>query len=104
MLGLRGSNIQVPHCAIQAAMGPSGSGKSTLIRHINRLIDPMAGQILIAGQDVVKMTPLALRDFRRHKTAMVFQKFGLLPHSTVIDNVGYGVAGRSAQDHRLHHP
>ena len=91
VLGLRDINISIPAGAIQVVMGLSGSGKSTLIRHINRLIDPTAGQIIIEGQDVVGMTPERLRDFRRHKTAMVFQKFGLLPHRTVIDNVGYGL-------------
>ena len=91
VLGLRDINISIPAGAIQVVMGLSGSGKSTLIRHINRLIDPTAGEIIIEGQDVVQMSPAALRDFRRHKTAMVFQKFGLLPHRTVIDNVGYGL-------------
>ncbi len=91
VLGLRNINISIPAGAIQVVMGLSGSGKSTLIRHINRLIDPTAGEIIIEGQDVVKMTPEALRAFRRHKTAMVFQKFGLLPHRTVLDNVGYGL-------------
>lgn len=91
ILGLRDINISIPAGAIQVVMGPSGSGKSTLIRHVNRLIDPIAGQILIEGRDVVRMTPEALRDFRRHRTAMVFQKFGLLPHRRVLDNVGYGL-------------
>ncbi|MCV2445773.1 glycine betaine/L-proline ABC transporter ATP-binding protein [Paracoccus sp. DMF] len=91
VLGLRDINISIPAGAIQVVMGLSGSGKSTLIRHINRLIDPTAGQILVEGQDVVKMSPDELRAFRRHKTAMVFQKFALLPHRTVLDNVGYGL-------------
>lgn len=91
VLGLRDINISIPAGAIQVVMGLSGSGKSTLIRHINRLIDPTSGQILIEGQDVVGMSPDALRAFRRHKTAMVFQKFALLPHRTVLDNVGYGL-------------
>ena len=91
VLGLRDINISIPAGAIQVVMGLSGSGKSTLIRHINRLIDPTSGQIPIEGQDVVGMSPDALRAFRRHKTAMVFQKFALLPHRTVLDNVGYGL-------------
>lgn len=91
VLGLRDISIAIPAGAIQVVMGLSGSGKSTLIRHINRLIDPTSGQILIEGEDVVQMAPDRLRDFRRHKTAMVFQKFGLLPHRTVIENVGYGL-------------
>ncbi|WP_136685058.1 quaternary amine ABC transporter ATP-binding protein [Falsirhodobacter xinxiangensis] len=91
VLGLRDINLDIPAGRIQVIMGLSGSGKSTLIRHINRLIDPTAGEIMIEGQDVVRMPPAALRSFRRHKTAMVFQKFGLLPHRTVLNNVGYGL-------------
>ncbi|MEW5716963.1 ATP-binding cassette domain-containing protein, partial [Pseudomonas sp. SB113] len=77
--------------SIQVNMGLSGSGKSTLIRHINRLIDPTVGQILVEGTDVVTFNPRDLRDFRRHKTAMVFQKFGLLPHRNVLENTVYGL-------------
>ncbi|WP_290686842.1 MULTISPECIES: quaternary amine ABC transporter ATP-binding protein [unclassified Haematobacter] len=91
VLGLRDINISIAPGGIQVVMGLSGSGKSTLIRHINRLIEPTAGEILVEGEDVVRMSPTALRDFRRHRTAMVFQKFGLLPHRTVLDNVGYGL-------------
>ncbi|MFR0656788.1 ATP-binding cassette domain-containing protein, partial [Pantoea sp. SIMBA_079] len=76
---------------IQVIMGLSGSGKSTLIRHINRLIDPTAGEVLVNGVDVVKMSDGELREFRRHQTAMVFQKFALLPHRNVLDNTLYGL-------------
>lgn len=100
VLGLKDINISIPAGAIQVVMGLSGSGKSTLIRHINRLVDPTSGEIMIDGQDVVKMSPEALREFRRHKTAMVFQKFALLPHRTVLDNAAYGleVQGIGEQD------
>lgn len=104
VLGLRDINISIPAGAIQVVMGLSGSGKSTLIRHINRLIDPTAGEIVIEGQDVVTMSPEALRDFRRHKTAMVFQKFALLPHRTVLDNAAYGLEIQgvdTAERHRV---
>merc|ERR1712122_359965 len=63
VLGLRDINISIPAGAIQVVMGLSGSGKSTLIRHINRLIEPTAGQIVIEGQDVVQMAPEVLRQF-----------------------------------------
>ena len=72
-------------------MGLSGSGKSTLIRHINRLIEPTAGSIVIDGEDVIKMPLEKLRLFRQQKTAMVFQSFALLPHKTIMDNVCLGV-------------
>jgi len=72
-------------------MGLSGSGKSTLIRHINRLIDPTSGDILVEGTNVMDLDKKNLIKFRRHKMSMVFQRFGLFPHKTVIENVGYGL-------------
>ena len=91
VLGLKDININMPSAKIQVIMGLSGSGKSTLIRHINRLIEPTAGEVNFQGQDICKMSKSDLQEFRRHKTAMVFQKFALLPHRTVIDNTLYGI-------------
>jgi glycine betaine/proline transport system ATP-binding protein len=72
-------------------MGLSGSGKSTLVRCLSRLVEPTSGEIRIDGEDVRSASPRRLRDLRRHKIAMVFQHFGLLPHRHVIDNVAYGL-------------
>nr|WP_295885120.1 glycine betaine/L-proline ABC transporter ATP-binding protein [uncultured Devosia sp.] len=91
VLGLNDINIAMPAGCIQVIMGLSGSGKSTLIRHINRLVDPSVGEVLVDGVDVCKMSPKQLREFRRHKTAMVFQQFGLLPHRNVLENAVYGL-------------
>ena len=91
ILGLNDINISIPSGKIQVVMGLSGSGKSTLIRHINRLIEPTSGSILINGRNVLEMNELELRDFRRQHTAMVFQRFALLPHRSVIDNVTFGL-------------
>ena len=91
VLGLKDINLDMPAGSIQVVMGLSGSGKSTLIRHINRLIDPTVGEVIVGDDDVCKMNTSALRRFRRHQTAMVFQKFALLPHRTVISNVVYGL-------------
>ena len=91
VLGLNNINISMPAGCIQVIMGLSGSGKSTLIRHINRLVDPSIGEVLVAGTGVVKMSHGELREFRRHKTAMVFQRFGLLPHRNVLENTVYGL-------------
>jgi glycine betaine/proline transport system ATP-binding protein len=91
VLGLRDINLDIPAGSIQVIMGLSGSGKSTLIRHINRLIDPTAGEVLIGGVDVCKMKFRDLREFRRKQTAMVFQKFALLPHRNVLENTIYGL-------------
>lgn len=95
VLGLRDISIDMPAGGIQVVMGLSGSGKSTLIRHINRLIDPTAGEVLVQvdGQevDVTRMSQAQLRRFRREETAMVFQKFALFPHFTVLENTEYGL-------------
>ncbi|TXI02411.1 MAG: ATP-binding cassette domain-containing protein [Pseudorhodobacter sp.] len=102
ILGLNNINISIPAGRIQVIMGLSGSGKSTLIRHINRLIEPTAGSITIGGQNVLEMSDADLRAFRRVGAAMVFQKFALLPHRTVLDNVTFGleVRGITAQKAR----
>ena len=91
VLGLKDVNIDIQSRGIQVIMGLSGSGKSTLIRHINRLIEPTAGEIVIDGQDVLSMSEEELLEFRRFRASMVFQKFGLLPHRTVEDNAAYGL-------------
>lgn len=95
ILGLNNINIAMPAGKIHVIMGLSGSGKSTLIRHINRLIEPTSGSIMINGRDVLSMPEAELREFRRSGTAMVFQKFALLPHRTVIDNVMFGLEVRA---------
>ena len=91
VLGLKDINITIPGGQITVIMGLSGSGKSTLIRHINRLIEPTSGEIIYGGTDICRMSADELREFRRKKTAMVFQKFGLLPHRTVLQNAAYGL-------------
>ncbi len=91
ILGLADINLSIAAQEIFVVMGLSGSGKSTLIRHFNRLIDPTDGSILVDGQDVLALSRKALEAFRREKTGMVFQRFGLLPHRTVLQNVGYGL-------------
>jgi len=91
VLGLSNINLNLKNKNIEVIMGLSGSGKSTLIRHINRLIEPTTGSIMIGGEDVIQMNPEQLRRFRQQKTAMVFQSFALLPHKTVMDNVCYGI-------------
>jgi glycine betaine/proline transport system ATP-binding protein len=91
VLGLRDISIDMPAGGIQVVMGLSGSGKSTLIRHINRLIEPTAGELWAGEHNVLAMSPRALRHFRRERTAMVFQNFALFPHLTVQQNTEYGL-------------
>ena len=91
VLGLKDINLDIKEKSIQVVMGLSGSGKSTLIRHINRLIEPTDGSVVVDGEDVLKMNDESLRNFRRTKTAMVFQRFALLPHKTVLQNTLFGL-------------
>ena len=90
-VGLDNVSLSIEEGETFVCMGLSGSGKSTLIRHINRLIDPTAGEVLVEGTNVMSLDQKNLIEFRRHKMSMVFQRFGLFPHKTVIENVGYGL-------------
>ena len=91
VLGLNNINLDINSKHIHVIMGLSGSGKSTLIRHVNRLIEPTSGKIIVDGKNMLEMSDDELREFRRFKASMVFQKFALLPHHTVIKNVAYGL-------------
>ncbi|NKB49787.1 MAG: betaine/proline/choline family ABC transporter ATP-binding protein [Alphaproteobacteria bacterium] len=91
VVGLKDINLDMTDQSIQVVMGLSGSGKSTLIRHINRLIEPTAGRVQVDGRDVIEMSKDELRDFRRHRASMVFQRFALMPHRTVAQNVAFGL-------------
>jgi glycine betaine/proline transport system ATP-binding protein len=90
-VGLDNVSLSIEEGETFVCMGLSGSGKSTLIRHINRLIDPTSGEVLVEGTNVMDLDQKSLIEFRRHKMSMVFQRFGLFPHKTVIENVGYGL-------------
>ncbi len=90
-LALQGVELSIDAGEIFVIMGLSGSGKSTLVRHINRLIDPTEGRVLIDGQDVTAMSVPRLIALRRERLAMVFQRFGLLAHRSVLDNVALGL-------------
>ncbi|CAI0978820.1 MULTISPECIES: quaternary amine ABC transporter ATP-binding protein [Serratia] len=94
VIGVHDLSMSIEAGEIFVIMGLSGSGKSTLVRHFNRLIDPTSGQILVDGEDILRYDEKQLEHFRRHKISMVFQSFGLLPHKTVLDNVGYGLKVR----------
>ena len=86
VIGLNNINIDIEAGLITVIMGLSGSGKSTLIRHLNRLIEPTAGEILLDGDNIMEYGGSRLRSLRQTKMSMVFQKFALLPHRTVLQN------------------
>ena len=87
VIGVSDVSFDVNPGEIFCVMGLSGSGKSTLVRHINRLLEPTSGQILVNGQDVMGLEKESLQEFRNKKIGMVFQNFALMPHRSVIDNI-----------------
>ena len=90
-VGIYNINFSVNEGEVFVLMGLSGSGKSTLLRCINRLIEPTSGTITIDGEDITRAGPEVIREIRRKKVSMVFQRFALFPHRTVLDNVAYGL-------------
>ena len=94
VLGLQDINVDMQTGEVTVVMGLSGSGKSTLIRHVNRLVEPTAGEIIIDGQDIRALSQAELLHFRQSKMSMVFQKFALLPHRTVLQNAAMALEVR----------
>ncbi|MCZ6942992.1 glycine betaine/L-proline ABC transporter ATP-binding protein [Bacillus mycoides] len=90
-IGVNQAKFDVYAGEIFVIMGLSGSGKSTLVRMLNQLIKPTSGHIYIDGEDIATMGKESLRKVRRNKMSMVFQKFALFPHRTVLQNVAYGL-------------
>ena len=99
-VGLDNVTLSIQEGETFVCMGLSGSGKSTLIRHLNRLIDPTDGDIIIDGTNIMELDEQKLIDFRKHELSMVFQRFGLFPHKTVMQNIGYGleIQGKSLEE------
>ncbi|MDN5565193.1 MAG: ATP-binding cassette domain-containing protein [Psychrobacter sp.] len=119
-VGLYDVNLAIEAGELHCIMGLSGSGKSTLIRHLNRLIDPTSGKILVdtsinsmtvnkddvnsarasnsatdTAINILELDDKGLQQYRQQTISMVFQHFGLMPHLTVIQNVAYGLRVRN---------
>ena len=94
VLGVADVSLSIAEGELFVIMGLSGSGKSTLVRCLNRLIEPTSGHVYIDGEDVAKVDLPRLREVRRTKISMVFQRFGLFPHKSVLENTEYGLKMR----------
>lgn len=90
-VGVNNASFEVRSGEIFVVMGLSGSGKSTIVRMLNRLIEPTAGEVIVDGHDVIKMSTDELVKFRLHNMSMVFQSFALMPHLTVLENTAFGL-------------
>jgi glycine betaine/proline transport system ATP-binding protein len=97
LVAVRDVSFSVAPNEVFVVMGLSGSGKSTLVRCLTRLVEPTAGQVRYDGDDICQADSRRLRELRRHRFAMVFQHFGLLPHRRVIENIAYGLEIRGVK-------
>src|SRR5579859_4885718 len=77
-------SLLVPAGDICVLVGPSGCGKTTSLKMVNRLVEPSSGQVLIDGQDVMKVDVTTLR----RGIGYVIQQIGLFPHQTIAENIG----------------
>jgi glycine betaine/proline transport system ATP-binding protein len=102
VVGVRDASFTVTEGEIFCIMGLSGSGKSTLIRHINRLIEPTSGSVMIEGVDINGLGASALRELRSSRIGMVFQNMALMPHRTVRENVAFPLEVRGVDRARRH--
>jgi spermidine/putrescine transport system ATP-binding protein len=85
-IALHAIDLTVRRGSFTAILGPSGCGKSTLLRLIAGFAEPSSGRIEIDGRDVTRLGP------ESRPTNMVFQGYGLFPHMTVAENVGFGLS------------
>ncbi|GAD62803.1 methionine ABC transporter ATP-binding protein [Aquipseudomonas alcaligenes] len=102
---LQSTDLRIEQGQVFGLIGHSGAGKSTLLRLINRLEEPSAGRILVAGEDVTALDATGLRRFRR-QVGMIFQHFNLLSSKTVAANVAMplelaGELGRAEINQRV---
>ncbi len=84
---LRGVDLSVPRGEFLAVIGPSGSGKSTLFHILGGLAPPTAGEVLVDGVDLRKLTENERTELRQKKVGFIFQKYNLLATLTAADNI-----------------
>jgi glycine betaine/proline transport system ATP-binding protein len=90
-IAVKEASFQIEKGEFFVIMGLSGSGKSSLLRCLNRLIEPTSGKVILDELNITSLTDKELQEVRRKEMAMVFQKFGLLPHRSVVENVAFGL-------------
>lgn len=99
-VGINKANFEIYEGEFFVIMGLSGSGKSTLLRCLNRLNEPTSGNVYINDDNITGKNNKDLLEVRRTEMSMVFQKFGLLPHHTVLSNAAFGLEIRG-EDKKL---
>lgn len=89
-------SFEVPQGELLCVLGPSGCGKTTVLRAIGGFLEMTSGKIILDGEDITDLDPSV------RQVSTVFQSYGLFPHMTVLENIGYGLKFRdiSASDRR----
>ncbi|MDH3444166.1 MAG: ATP-binding cassette domain-containing protein [Deltaproteobacteria bacterium] len=85
---LRGVNLELENGKITTIIGGSGSGKTVLLKHLNALLLPDSGSILVDNKDITKLGEKALNNMRQ-KFGVLFQGAALLDSMTIFDNVAF---------------
>ncbi|CAG7644210.1 ABC transporter ATP-binding protein [Actinacidiphila bryophytorum] len=100
---LDGVTVRFGHGTFTAVMGPSGSGKSTLLQCAAGLDRPTSGRVVVAGQDLGRLSERKLTALRRDRIGFVFQAFNLMPSLTAEQNVALPLrlAGRRPDRHTV---
>lgn len=86
---LKDLNLEFKEGEFAGLVGPSGSGKTTLLNIIGSLDIPTAGEVVVLGKSVGKLTAQQAADLRKHKLGFIFQSYNLLPVYTVFENVEF---------------
>ncbi len=100
---VRGVTLSVMPGEFVALMGPSGSGKSTLLQLLGGLDQPTAGEVLLEGEPIGRLSDSDATRLRRERTGFVFQSFNLVPLMNVVENVGlpFTISGQDPRSPEL---
>jgi putative ABC transport system ATP-binding protein len=105
-LALDNVSFTIPDGASVAILGKSGSGKSTLMHAMSGLDRPEAGEVIIDGEDILKLKAKQVDKFRANKIGFIFQSFFVQANETVSDNVSLPLEiaelGRGARKKKIH--
>ena len=99
---LRGVEITFREGEYVSIMGPSGCGKSTLLNLLGCLDRPTSGRYLLGGQNVSELDDDTLSEIRGARIGFIFQSYNLIPHLSVLENIGVPLYYQGIREHEAH--